>query len=690
MSRQPVNVYLTGGEQTGWALDADVATTRRALDAVPDLVRVTGIEDAEIVHSVWEEEIIRMDAGRLNGKRILCHICNEVMRTFEMPVMMRSGERIGLWIPISREAEKNLRSLGYRSIYMPYTVDTSVFTQDMPPGGQDCRILRKRWNIPKERYIISNFMRDSRANNLSLPKPQKGVELFLEILRGLQAKKLPIHVLLAGPRRHWLRVRLREAGIPFTFVGRDIEGDDNSINVLDPRTINLLYHVSDLHLVTSRWEGGPRAALEAAATRTKIISTPVGMSCDLLESACLFRSVDEGIKLVKKDISDNRLFSTLEPQYRRILEHHVPEANVPILREIYQSLADVPVFRTQSSASNRTVRPGALARKISTVGNIIQRVVGRGLLPAMGLCFGFWHEFHKPPYGGGNQFMLALRRALRRQGARVISNRMSQAIDVHLCNSAWFNRPVFERALSRGRVRMIHRVDGPVALYRGADWSEDERIHEINRRWASATVFQSAWSFRSMKEHGLDFVRPVIIRNGVDPDYFHPPVRLVPAAGRKIRIISTSWSDNPNKGGALYQWLDEHLDFNRFEYTYVGRIQFDFSNIRHIPPQDSRHLGELLRQHDLYITASRNEPCSNALLEAMACSLPALYLNQGGHGELVGFGGLPFDGPEDLLTQLDLLAGNLDAYRNCIWLQTIDEIAKRYIELVRLLVSDAP
>jgi glycosyltransferase involved in cell wall biosynthesis len=400
--------------------------------------------------------------------------------------------------------------------------------------------------------------------------------------------------------------------------------------------------------------------------------------------------VDEGITLVEKDIDGNHLGLTLEMHYRRILEHHVPEANVPILRGIYQSLADVPVFRAPSSASNRMIRSGVLAQKISTVGNLVHRLLGRRLLPAKELCFGIWHEFHKPPYGGGNQFMLALRTALRQQGARVISNRMSKAIDVHLCNSAWFDRPVFERALSRGRIRMIHRVDGPVALYRGTDWSEDERIHEINRQWASATVFQSAWSFHGMKEHGLDFARPVIIRNGVDPEYFYPLRRRVPAAGGMVRIISTSWSDNPNKGGALYQWLDEHLDFDRFEYTYVGRIQSKFRNIRHVPPQDSQKLGELLRQHDLYITASRNEPCSNALLEAMACDLPALYLNQGGHSELVGSGGLPFNGPEDILTQLNHLVGNLDAYRNCIWLQTIDEIANRYIELARLLINDMP
>ena len=36
----------------------------------------------------------------------------------------------------------------------------------------------------------------------------------------------------------------------------------------------------------------------------------------------------------------------------------------------------------------------------------------------------------------------------------------------------------------------------------------------------------------------------------------------------------------------------------------------------------------------------------------MACGLPVLYAYEIGHREIVGFGGLPFNGPEDLLIQL--------------------------------------
>ena len=99
-------------------------------------------------------------------------------------------------------------------------------------------------------------------------------------------------------------------GIPFTFVGHEVDGDDNHVNILDPGIVNLLYHSEDLHLVTSRWEGGPRAALEAAATCSKIVSTHVGMSCDILDPLCLFDTVDEGMALIEKDIHERYLDST--------------------------------------------------------------------------------------------------------------------------------------------------------------------------------------------------------------------------------------------------------------------------------------------------------------------------------------------------------------------------------------------
>src|SRR5262245_39130120 len=50
-----------------------------------------------------------------------------------------------------------------------------------------------------------------------------------------------------------------------------------------------------------------------------------------------------------------------------------------------------------------------------------------------------FHEFHRPPYGGGNQFLLALVRELEVRGVRVEENRLSGATPACLFNSFNFD-----------------------------------------------------------------------------------------------------------------------------------------------------------------------------------------------------------------------------------------------------------
>ena len=54
---------------------------------------------------------------------------------------------------------------------------------------------------------------------------------------------------------------------------------------------------------------------------------------------------------------------------------------------------------------------------------------------------------------------------------------------------------------------------------------------------------------------------------------FIPPPTRDPIAGRRVRVIATSWSDNPNKGADALAWLDANLDHERFELTFAGRTQ---------------------------------------------------------------------------------------------------------------------
>jgi glycosyltransferase involved in cell wall biosynthesis len=293
-----------------------------------------------------------------------------------------------------------------------------------------------------------------------------------------------------------------------------------------------------------------------------------------------------------------------------------------------------------------------------------------------------FHEFRPPPYGGGNQFLLALVRELQRRGLVVETNRLSGETPACLFNSFNFDFRRLRR-FARAGVRMVHRVDGPVGVYRGFDDGTDRRIATVNRELADASILQSRYSLDKHRELGIELRDPVVIRNSVDPAIFHPPERREPVEGRRLRVIASSWSDNPRKGADVLGWLDRNLDFDAFEVTFAGQTQAAFERIRVVGPLTSDALAELLRAHDVYLAPSRDDPCSNALLEALACGLPAAFLRSGGHPELVGEGGIGFDDAEELPAVLGRLSEELDQRRAAIHVPALADVADRYLEVLR-------
>jgi glycosyltransferase involved in cell wall biosynthesis len=150
-----------------------------------------------------------------------------------------------------------------------------------------------------------------------------------------------------------------------------------------------------------------------------------------------------------------------------------------------------------------------------------------------------------------------------------------------------------------------------------------------------------------------------------------------------LRVIATSWSANPRKGADTLAWIDRNLDVRAYDVTFAGNTEQTFANIRVVPPVPSYDVAELLREHDVYLAASRDDPCSNALLEALACGLPAAFLRSGGHPELVGEGGLGFDDESELPGVLAQLRAELDERRAGIRVPPLADVADRYLEALR-------
>ena len=294
-----------------------------------------------------------------------------------------------------------------------------------------------------------------------------------------------------------------------------------------------------------------------------------------------------------------------------------------------------------------------------------------------------FHEFEPAPSGGGHQFLRALTHELDGRGLAVELNRISGRTPACLFNSFNFDFRRLRRFAERG-ARMVHRVDGPIGAYRGFDDGTDARIAEVNAALASATIFQSEFSLAKHRELGFELREPVVIPNAVDPAIFHPPTSRDPLGGRRVRLVASSWSDNPRKGVETLAWLDRNLDPDRFELTFAGRPPAAFEHFRVVGPLESSALADLLRTQDAYIAPSRDDPCSNALLEALACGLPAVYRRSGGHPELVGEGGLPFRDDDELGDVLDRLVAELDERRAAISTPSLASVADSYLEVLGL------
>lgn len=284
-------------------------------------------------------------------------------------------------------------------------------------------------------------------------------------------------------------------------------------------------------------------------------------------------------------------------------------------------------------------------------------------------------SFREGPWGGCNQFLTALREQLRGSGNWAESPAEADVILIDSFNDV-SNAIRWKRRLPA--IPFVHRVDGPISIYRGGDLYVDRLIHAISKRIADGVVFQSRYSMTA--NLGLGMVHPQfsrVINNAAQEKHFWPGSSV--SDDGRIRLIASSWSANWNKGFDVYAFLDRHLDFTRYAMTFVGNTPISFDNIRCFPPQDLPELGELLRASDIYVTASRHESCSNSLLEALACGLPAVAVRSGGNPEVLQGGGELFSGTVDVIGLIDKVSADLETYRAGIPRRKIADVARAYL-----------
>jgi len=166
----------------------------------------------------------------------------------------------------------------------------------------------------------------------------------------------------------------------------------------------------------------------------------------------------------------------------------------------------------------------------------------------------------------------------------------------------------------------------------------DKTLIDLSR-FIDTTIFVSDWIMEYFMSRGWACRNNHVVKNGVDSNVFFP--NEVNLSNDKIKLVTHHWSNNQLKGFDIYEkldlWLKEHPEF---EFTYIGRERGTFKNSNVIPPLFGKQLGDELRKHDVYISASRNDPGPNHIIESISCGLPT-YVHKDGGG-CVEFAGNDF------------------------------------------------
>jgi glycosyltransferase involved in cell wall biosynthesis len=287
------------GDGFGWSIDDDAvrltATARRlGYDVAPaDWARYAH-EQAVFVHDQfgalrprWLESSHRLGLSYFHGR----------------PGTPGSGEFDDVYARLRRYAQRVQRvqvthaethelvaEAGVdpaRIFRIPIGIDIDRF----PFGDPHMRVAaRGELGLPATAFVVGSFQKDGVGRGAGTePKAIKGPDVLVEVLERARDRIPELVVLLTGPARGYVRAELERLGIPYVHAQPKAREE-----------LATAYHALDVYLVTSRQEGGPKAAFEATAAGVPLVSTRVGQAQELLSDGedALFADVDDVDALV--------------------------------------------------------------------------------------------------------------------------------------------------------------------------------------------------------------------------------------------------------------------------------------------------------------------------------------------------------------------------------------------------------
>lgn len=274
----------------------------------------------------------------------------------------------------------------------------------------------------------------------------------------------------------------------------------------------------------------------------------------------------------------------------------------------------------------------------------------------MKICI--WYEVTDQPWGGSNQFLRALSKELIKRAYSII-HKPQKGCDVVLINaystgsSSYLSPNQVCELKQRGCISpygalipisiwsllprrgpfLFHRLDGVMESYRRVKMKADD-IQFTTNPLADFTIFQSNYCRDNFDQYGIRPLFSRVIYNGTDPSLFYPAGNPLPLDSI-LRLVAVSWSMSIHKGFAK---LAEISQIPGVEIRFIGRwpSSIDTAKVILLGTKTSPQIAEILRQSHAMVHNSENDPCSNAIIEALACGLPVLFKDSGGNRELAG------------------------------------------------------
>lgn len=286
------------------------------------------------------------------------------------------------------------------------------------------------------------------------------------------------------------------------------------------------------------------------------------------------------------------------------------------------------------------------------------------------------YDIGNKAWGGGNQFLYTLKNYLISKNEYEYS---AEKADVIIVNSKDNLLPAIN--FKKQGKTCIHRVNGVFSLYRGPEHvSLDKEVHNFINNYADGVIYQSQWAKEQHHKMGAHTnIHETVIYNCAKQCFYD----VVPCYHEKITFVATSWSNNLKKGFALYKHLDSFLDFNKYDFLFIGRSPIAFKHIRQMGVLESQAIADIYSRADIYITGTVYDACSNAIVEALAAKLPAIAINSGGNAELVKNGGIIFDNIEDVIEKIEAVCQLKEGYKSQIRVNTVADTCEQYREFIR-------